>query len=467
LLPVLHWLTLSFSDSQGEVRPYPSIPEYIEPLLQPQHSPPTREPPSSINEQFPGHYEPNKRKRASPPEVIVISGSDDEDDCKLPRNGLPGITYAPKTVEEYDYEMPRKRSQNDRQYGIRAPQTTSGPTDSQPLLSSVSSSQASYVKIEARIPVFGPHSNQLSTPPPSSSLEGGTDKAPAAFAPDEVQLCPEQAYVVELAKSGRNVFYTGSAGCGKSTVLKQIVKELRAMHKNVWILAPTGRAALQVNGSTTWTYAGWTPDHHKRPLDDLRRAARGKFVFKRLNTNTDVVIIDEISMVENLHFERLNEVMKEARLDPKLEVQPAFGGAQMIVTGDFCQLPPVKPFQHCIDCGRELKEGSNLDGATYTCPRHGVYYDKDKWAFRSKAWNECNFEHVHLKNIHRQSDPTFIRMLQKCRVGTPFTAKDIDILINHDCMVHHATRLFATKDEVRRVNQAAFMKLNGTCYSYW
>ena len=152
----------------------------------------------------------------------------------------------------------------------------------------------------------------------------------------EPALCKEQADLVSLIMSGRNTFYTGSAGCGKSTVLKAFVNRLKDARKQVNIVAPTGRAALDVNGSTTWTYAGWTPDHMKRPLSKLLEAAHGKFVYKRLK-KTDVLVIDEISMLENHHFERLNRLMKEARHSDQ-----AFGGVQVIVTGDFCQLPPVE-----------------------------------------------------------------------------------------------------------------------------
>lgn len=272
---------------------------------------------------------------------------------------------------------------------------------------------------------------------------------------------------MDLICSGRNVFYTGSAGCGKSTVLRAFTRRLQAEGKKVRILAPTGRAALQVNGSTTWTYAGWTPDHHKKPLIELKAAAHGKFVWERLKLETDVIVIDEISMVENLHLERLNELMKEARQDPMLEVQPAFGGAQVIVTGDFCQLPPVKPFQHCIECGRELTEAFRHGRKTYTCPQHGVWRDEDKWAFRSKAWQECKFEHVHLKQIHRQSDEEFIRMLQKTRIGEALTPPEIKRLLDHPCRVANATRLFATRDQVREVNQKQFKRLTGVNHSYW
>jgi ATP-dependent DNA helicase PIF1 len=156
----------------------------------------------------------------------------------------------------------------------------------------------------------------------------------------EPQLCKEQQDLVLTIMSKRNVFYTGSAGCGKSTVLKAFVKELKEMGKNVVIVAPTGKAALEINGSTYFTFAGWTPDHFKKPIEKLRAGAHQKFVNKRMNA-VDVLIIDEISMMENHAFERLNEVMKEARRSDE-----AFGGVQLVVTGDFCQLPPVKVQHH-------------------------------------------------------------------------------------------------------------------------
>jgi ATP-dependent DNA helicase PIF1 len=182
-------------------------------------------------------------------------------------------------------------------------------------------------------------------------------------APTEPDLCPEQQALVDLILSGRNVFYTGSAGTGKSTVLKAFVQELRARNKTVNIIAPTGRAALDINGQTFWTYAGWTPLHMKKKLKELKEAAHGKFVSARLR-KTDVLVIDEISMVENHHFERLNVIMKEAR-----KSEAAFGGVQLVVTGDFCQLPPVKPFTFCIQCGRELIK--QMGGSIHKCPQHG------------------------------------------------------------------------------------------------
>lgn len=284
---------------------------------------------------------------------------------------------------------------------------------------------------------------------------------------DEPLLCPEQAALVDLILQGHNVFYTGSAGCGKSTVLRTFVRKLRETGQKVQILAPTGRAALNVGGSTTWTFAGWRPDSHKKSLKTLENDAFfGNTVKNRLK-DTDVLVIDEISMVENLHFERLNAVMKSARRGSGAELMP-FGGCQIIVTGDFCQLPPVKPFRHCIQCGRELAEKINPDNKViYECRYHGIHADEDKWAFRSKAWEECGFKHVHLKTIHRQNDQVFIQMLQKCRLGEQLTESEIHVLMNHKARVSQATKLFCTRKEADDVNRAAFDKIKAEKHLYW
>lgn len=149
----------------------------------------------------------------------------------------------------------------------------------------------------------------------------------------EPPLCQEQVNIVETIISGRNVFYTGAAGCGKSFVLKCFVKCLKDLGKCVNIVAPTGRAALNVNGSTLYSYAGWTPDKMEKNVDKLFEECKKKRVWRRLN-NTDVLVIDEISMVENFFLERLNRIMKKARGKP----DAAFGGVQVIVAGDFLQL---------------------------------------------------------------------------------------------------------------------------------
>lgn len=299
--------------------------------------------------------------------------------------------------------------------------------------------------------------------------------------PSAPTLCKEQQDLIDLIATGNNVFFTGSAGCGKSTALKAAVNMLREQGKIVHIVAPTGRAALQVNGMSTWSYMGWTPDYHKLPIDQLQHRGFRKHIKKRLR-DTDVLIIDEISMVENHHLERMNRCMKAAICwkqwrgggdGPSFEGDspidnedaPAFGGVQVIVTGDFCQLPPVKPFEFCIECGQKLL--SDEDGADFNCDEnHGPFSETDKWAFRSSAWKEANFHYVNLKEIHRQKDESFIRMLQKCRLGIPFLPQEMAILMNHPCEVQKATKLLCTRKEVQIINQESFNKLKTPRYSY-
>jgi hypothetical protein len=167
---------------------------------------------------------------------------------------------------------------------------------------------------------------------PDTSQVTPDTKQDTSLCKTEPTLVPEQQKVVDLILEGHNVFYTGSAGCGKSTILRAFVSQLKASGRRVQILAPTNLAALNVDGQTTWNFAGWTPDSMKKSLEKLKSDAFGTKAHARL-TEVDVVVIDEISMIENLQFERLNEVMKHAR-DFKNSGKGAFGGAQIVVTGD-------------------------------------------------------------------------------------------------------------------------------------
>ncbi|EFW98921.1 ATP-dependent DNA helicase pif1 [Grosmannia clavigera kw1407] len=321
------------------------------------------------------------------------------------------------------------------------------------------------------------------------------DMAATTTTSGEPILTREQQHVVDLVAAGRNVFYTGPAGCGKSTVLCALEKRLHHMHKTVHILAPTGRAALNVHGTTTWTYAGLTPDDHARPLAKLLAACHRKAVWQRLS-RTDVLIIDEISMIENLHLERLSAILQEARRSPYV-----FGGLQIVVTGDFCQLPPPRPLQNCMTCGGKMDVQAPLNSRsvtgigrpmrmhqdtarTYRCRQdHAAYVDEEKWAFNSCAWRRCHFVPVLLRTVHRQNEPAFLCLLQKCRLGLPLTDAEVRLLthdgapmpprstttMNNDWIPPSATctRLFPTNREAEDVNYREFSKLPGPLRVYW
>ncbi|KAI1756402.1 hypothetical protein F4782DRAFT_332066 [Xylaria castorea] len=152
---------------------------------------------------------------------------------------------------------------------------------------------------QAWIPTAGPSIVTPDTFPVSTSqvsqhVDQSEEPSRVRVPIKEPLLCPEQAELVDIILSGRNVFYTGSAGCGKSTVLKAFTRRLRDKGLSVDIVAPTGISALGVGGSTTFVYAGWNLSSFKQPLDKVRRGAHGIHVRKRLK-NTDVLVIDEIS----------------------------------------------------------------------------------------------------------------------------------------------------------------------------
>lgn len=271
----------------------------------------------------------------------------------------------------------------------------------------------------------------------------------------EPSLCDEQKELVELIMSGKNIFFTGSAGCGKSTALKVAVEALRDSGKRVHVTAPTGRAAIQIDGTTTWSFMGWHPDMLKNGVKDLKYVTYAKKQTRKRHNRTDVLVIDEISMVSSSFLDHIDVCLKHIR-----HSELPFGGIQMIVTGDFCQLPPVDPFQLCYHCGAATRFDRSKD--EYKCTNTGckaIFHHEDRWAFRSVVWEEAQFVHINLSEIHRQSDETFIKMLQKCRLGIPFTEDDIDLLVNNESEVEDAARLLSTKGEVEVINRGKYNEI--------
>ncbi|PTB36641.1 hypothetical protein M441DRAFT_31214 [Trichoderma asperellum CBS 433.97] len=276
-------------------------------------------------------------------------------------------------------------------------------------------------------------------------------------------LSVEQENLVSLAVEGHNIFYTGPAGCGKSTVLRVIRDRLEGMGNNVLVLTPTDDIALANGGRNTWSFASCMSNSHTMSLSQITNPERNPQLFERM-ANVEVIIISEINMVENFHFERLNEVMKAVKSSSL-----PFGGIQVIVTGDFCGLPPVMPFQNCFHCGSYLKH--NKQKGTYTCLNEdcniNLYYEEDKWAFQSRSWQQCNFHNVHLAAVFRQEDPALVSLLREIRLNLKVSDDSMGLLRKRKNKTsNHAVKLLTTRADVRELNDAKFLRLRAPLQVY-
>ncbi|WP_201578579.1 AAA family ATPase [Psychrobacter okhotskensis] len=177
-----------------------------------------------------------------------------------------------------------------------------------------------------------------------------------------------QSSALDILKTGQNVFLTGSAGSGKTYTLNQYIDYLRARRVPVAVTASTGIAATHMNGTTihSWSGIGIKDELTDRDLTNL---SRKQFLADRLK-DTAVLIIDEISMLHAKQINLVSQVLKHVRKNDK-----AFGGIQVVVAGDFFQLPPV---------------GSKGES------------NREKFAFMSEAWLDAKFHICYLSEQHRQ-----------------------------------------------------------------
>lgn len=191
----------------------------------------------------------------------------------------------------------------------------------------------------------------------------------------------KQETALKLLKAGENVFLTGSAGAGKTYTLNQYIQYLKIRKVPVAITASTGIAATHMNGMTIHTWAG-IGIKDSLSDDDLKRMKERKYLKEHLE-NTQVLIIDEISMLHAKQLNLVNQVLKYFK-----ENDQAFGGIQIVVAGDFFQLPPV---------------GKNEER------------NRDKFCFMSEAWVEAKFRICYLTEQHRQDDETLNQILNAIR----------------------------------------------------
>ncbi|PVD22918.1 hypothetical protein C0Q70_16178 [Pomacea canaliculata] len=255
--------------------------------------------------------------------------------------------------------------------------------------------------------------------------------SPSKIIVQPVKLNKEQMSVLEAVLRGRNIFFTGSAGTGKSFLLKRIIGALPPHH--TYITASTGVAACHIGGTTLHAFAGIGSG--KGDLTQCVELASRQQVAQHWR-RCHHLIIDEISMVDGDYFEKLEAVARNVRKSD----QP-FGGIQLIVSGDFLQLPPVA-------------KGSN----------------KARFCFQTSAWHKCIQTTLELKEVHRQSDSHFIKVLQSVRLGLcPSYVTETLMKTSRnkvECNGLLATQLCTHKEDVESINQHKLKGLEGASRTF-
>lgn len=222
-----------------------------------------------------------------------------------------------------------------------------------------------------------------------------------------------QSEALAILNAGANVFLTGAPGAGKTYVLNEFIRQARADGASVAVTASTGIASTHVNGQTihSWSGVGVATSLSTNLLKLIKTRRRRKI------QSTDILVIDEVSMMHAWLFDMVDQVCREVRRDPR-----PFGGLQVVLSGDFFQLPPVSVSGRNNDMvsptpeflasrERYAKAGRNPEG----------------FVTESLVWDELDPVICYLTEQHRQDDGQLLTVLTDIREGC-VSAEDHDVL---------------------------------------
>ncbi|WP_459588053.1 ATP-dependent DNA helicase [Corynebacterium camporealensis] len=256
-----------------------------------------------------------------------------------------------------------------------------------------------------------------------------------------IQITEEFAAALDAMNSCRNVLISGKAGTGKSTLLRTYLDQVG--DKNVLVTAPTGVAALNVEGFTIHKAFGFRPGMFPEDIDkrggQWRPSAQVWDVLKKV----DVLVVDEVSMVRADLFDMMDRALKRIRHN-----QQAFGGVQLILVGDLLQLPPVVTQDE-----QELFDAH--------CP--------SPFFFDAHCYSELELEDINLTQVWRQKDPTFLNILNEVREGA-VGQESLDLL--NECVdedfeaPNDWVTLTSRKRTVAEINQAQLDRLDSEQFTH-
>ena len=222
---------------------------------------------------------------------------------------------------------------------------------------------------------------QAPTPKDHDDDQKGDENLPP---PDE-----HQTRVLDAVAAGRNVFFTGCAGTGKSALIRHIVHRFgKPGSPSLHVTAATGIAACLVGGRTIHAWAGVSARDEGKSISDIlgRMENRPGVVTRWLETA--ILVVDEVSMLHPGFLDLLDSLGRAIRSD---QSHLAFGGIQLVFCGDFLQLPPVHS--------------------------SSVPHSAPKFAFEAKSWEAAQFTPFQLTKVYRQEDIAFASILGDIRLG--------------------------------------------------
>lgn len=250
-----------------------------------------------------------------------------------------------------------------------------------------------------------------------------------------------QDEALTILKTGANVFLTGKPGSGKTHTVNRYISWLRDHNIQVAITASTGIAATHIGGLTihSWSGIGIKRKLTSRDLSDIRSRSR---VVQRVR-NAYVLIIDEVSMLIADTLMIIETVCRKIRNEKAL-----FGGLQVVLVGDFFQLPPIVPPEPGADSQRSLI----VPDVEYS-----------RFAFSAPIWQSLNLHTCYLSEQHRQEDSAFLELLSALRHGT-ITPSHYALLQTRSATIAQkgATQIFSHNVDVDRINNTELKKLLGT-----
>lgn len=249
-----------------------------------------------------------------------------------------------------------------------------------------------------------------------------------------------QSQALAILKTGASVFLTGEPGSGKTHTVNQYVDYLRSRGVDMAITASTGIAATHIGGFTihSWSGIGIKKFLNKYEMDKITSTER---VVKRIE-RARVLVIDEVSMLSDQTLNMVEAVCREIRRSPE-----PFGGLQVVLVGDFFQLPPVVKEET-----QDFIQKSFVEKSPPT------------FAYNSSAWARTKPLVCYLTEQYRQDDSDFISLLSSIRrdnfnevhLGRLLTRK-----VEHEAVPDGVPKLFSHNVDVDRVNAETLDKLPG------